>query len=37
VLAGLGVRLVEEGEWSAAEPTGTFSANVNVPLDLFRV
>jgi molybdopterin-guanine dinucleotide biosynthesis protein A len=37
VLAGLGVRLVEEGEWSAAEPTGTFSANLNVPLDLFRV
>jgi molybdopterin-guanine dinucleotide biosynthesis protein A len=37
LLATLGVRLVEEGEWTAAEPTGTFAANLNVPLDLFRV
>jgi molybdopterin-guanine dinucleotide biosynthesis protein A len=37
VLETLGVRLVDEGEWAAAEPTGTFCANLNVPLDLFRV
>ena len=37
VLATLGVRLVDEGEWSAAGPTGTFAANLNVPMDLFRV
>ena len=37
VLANLGVRLVEEGEWAAAESTGTFAANLNVPMDLFRV
>jgi molybdopterin-guanine dinucleotide biosynthesis protein A len=37
VLTTLGVRLVEEGDWAAAEPTGTFAANLNVPMDLFRV
>jgi molybdopterin-guanine dinucleotide biosynthesis protein A len=37
VLATLGVRLVEEEEWTVAEPTGAFAANLNVPVDLFRV
>jgi molybdenum cofactor guanylyltransferase len=37
LLTSPGVRLVDEGEWSAAGPTGAFAANLNVPLDLFRV
>jgi molybdopterin-guanine dinucleotide biosynthesis protein A len=36
-LTTLGARLVDEAEWTAAEPTGTFAVNLNAPMDLFRV